>query len=132
MSLPVGEQSRKQDYFRARLRMRIFQKLTAHMTRYVKEHQLTRRDIAKLAGKSPAQITRWLSSPANLQLDTISDMLLATDAELVVEVRPISRERVATSRAPAAEVRPQGPAATDGPATSSSREFKVEDWSTAA
>ena len=42
---------------------------------------MSRKDIAAKLRKDPAQITRWLSSPTNLTLDTISDLLLACGAE---------------------------------------------------
>jgi hypothetical protein len=37
----------------------------------------TRADVARRLDKRPEQITRWLSSPCNLELDTISDLALA-------------------------------------------------------
>lgn len=44
----------------------------------VEKSDLSRADIAKMLGKDPAQITRWLGSAGNLTLDTLSDLLLAT------------------------------------------------------
>jgi DNA-binding phage protein len=38
---------------------------------------MTKTALAKKLGKSPEQITRWLSSPNNLESDTISNLALA-------------------------------------------------------
>ncbi len=68
-------------YFRQRLKNRVFDKLLAFFAAEAKRTGVTRKDIADRLGKDPAQITRMLSSPSNLTLDTISDFLLALDAE---------------------------------------------------
>lgn len=39
--------------------------------------RLSKAEVAKMLGKRPEQITRWLSGPANLTLDTISDLIFA-------------------------------------------------------
>lgn len=38
---------------------------------------LSKAEVAKMLGKRPEQITRWLSGPGNLTLDTISDLIFA-------------------------------------------------------
>jgi hypothetical protein len=37
----------------------------------------TKKEIADKIDKRPEQVTRWLTSPSNLELDTISDLALA-------------------------------------------------------
>jgi DNA-binding phage protein len=37
---------------------------------------LTKRELARRIGKKPEQITRWLSYPGNLTLDTIAEILV--------------------------------------------------------
>jgi len=41
------------------------------------ESELTKADLARMLGKEPSQITRWLSGSGNLTLDTLSDLLFA-------------------------------------------------------
>ena len=41
------------------------------------EEGFSRADLARKLRARPSQITRWLSSPGNWTLDTISDLLLA-------------------------------------------------------
>lgn len=47
------------------------------------ESGLTKAELAKMLGKRPEQITRWLAGPANLTLDTISDLLFAITGNFV-------------------------------------------------
>lgn len=49
----------------------------------VEKSDLSRADIAKMLGKDPAQITRWLGSAGNLTLDTLSDLLLAIGGSFI-------------------------------------------------
>jgi ribosome-binding protein aMBF1 (putative translation factor) len=50
---------------------------------------LSKAEIAKRLKKRPEQITRWLSSPCNLELDTLSDLALALEMRVQVELNPI-------------------------------------------
>jgi transcriptional regulator with XRE-family HTH domain len=43
---------------------------------------VTKKDLAEALSKNPSQITRWLSAPSNFELDTLSEILLAMDAEM--------------------------------------------------
>ena len=69
-------------FFRQRLKNKIFQSILAYFNDLAKEQGLTKKDLATLLNKDPAQITRWFSGPKNWTLDTISDLLLAMDAEI--------------------------------------------------
>jgi hypothetical protein len=55
----------------------------------LKKSGLTKAELSKRLGRAPEQITRWLAAPGNLRLDTVSDLLLAMNHELVFSVRPI-------------------------------------------
>ncbi len=80
-------------FFRQRLKNKIFQSTLAYFAGVAKERNLTKKDIANLLDKDPAQITRWFSGPNNWTLDTISDLLLAMDAELKHEIVPVHEIR---------------------------------------
>ena len=81
--------------FQRRLtRSRIYSELIAHYVKMSKTSGLKKHHLAALLGKDRAQITRLLSEPSNLTLDTISDLLLAMDAELEVQITPVSRDHV--------------------------------------
>ncbi|MEJ1965144.1 MAG: helix-turn-helix transcriptional regulator [Gammaproteobacteria bacterium] len=69
-------------YFRTRCRNRFYQAVVAYFALQAQEKGLTQAELAKLLGKDAAQINRWLSGPGNWTLDTISDLLLAMNAEL--------------------------------------------------
>ena len=68
-------------YYQQRYRNRVFSKLVSFITEQAQKHQLTKKDIAERIRKDPALLSRLLSNPSNLTLDTISDLLLAFDAE---------------------------------------------------
>lgn len=76
-------------YFRTRLKLRIQEKLL-NIFLDEKERGLTKAEIARRLGKKPEQITRWLTAPGNLSLDTISDLLLAMNQELLAQTKTIS------------------------------------------
>jgi transcriptional regulator with XRE-family HTH domain len=68
-------------YYRQRFKNRVFAKLSSFVADQSAEQKLSKKDIAARLGKDPALITRWLTQPSNLTLDTISDILLALEAE---------------------------------------------------
>ena len=77
-------------FFRQRFKNKVFQSVLLYFTDLAKEKGLAKRDIANLLDKDPSQITRWFSGPNNWTLDTISDLLLAMDAELKHEILPLN------------------------------------------
>jgi len=73
-------------YFRQRQKNRLFTKLAAFYEEAARRDGITKRDIAEKLKRDPSQITRWLSAPSNLTLDTVSDLLLALGAEIDHEI----------------------------------------------
>lgn len=50
------------------------------LRRYLDEKKsrgLTKAELARRMGRDPAQITRWLAAPSNVEIDTISQLLLS-------------------------------------------------------
>lgn len=80
-SSAVDRSARRRYYFQRRFQNRVFAKLASFFVAEAKRAGVTKKDIAERLNKDPAQVTRWLSSPTNLTLDTISDLLFALDAE---------------------------------------------------
>jgi hypothetical protein len=77
-SVPVG----KLAYFRARLAGRVHQALLGLFARQEKERKLSRGELANRIHRKPEQITRWLSYPNNLTLDTASDLFIGLGYEI--------------------------------------------------
>jgi hypothetical protein len=69
-------------YYRRRQQNRVFAALAAFFAEEAAKGNISKKEIAEALNRDPAQITRWLSAPSNLQLDTISDLLLAMGAEM--------------------------------------------------
>lgn len=91
-------------YFRERFRNQIHEVVLGCFLAEGQGSGLTRSKLAKRLGKRPEQITRWLAAPGNLTLDTISDLLLAMNAEIDPKVAALPQGR--------AEVRTRGAART--------------------
>lgn len=92
LSEPTGTSPISQSaltYFRHRLKQRIFQALLKEF----KRSGVTKADLARRLGKEPAQISRLLSGPGNVTLETVSDVLFAlSGAELSTSVEyPLRR-----------------------------------------
>ena len=68
-------------YFRSRLKNRIHDIVVNYYLQLQKEEGLTKAELARRLDTRPEQITRWLSAPGNWQLDTMSNLLLAMQAE---------------------------------------------------
>jgi DNA-binding phage protein len=79
-------------YFRARLKSRIHEAIL-EVFEQRKKTGLTKAELSRRLGKAPEQVTRWLSAPGNLRLDTVSDLLLAMNSELVFNVVEIEQRR---------------------------------------
>jgi hypothetical protein len=73
-------------FYRRRQQNRVFSKIAQFFANEAEKGRITRKEIARRLSKDPAQITRWLSAPSNFELDTISDLLLAMDAELDLNI----------------------------------------------
>lgn len=69
-------------YYRQRQKNRVFTSLVEFFAEEAERRGVTKKQLAEALSKDPAQITRWLSAPSNFELDTLSDLLLALDAEL--------------------------------------------------
>jgi hypothetical protein len=69
-------------YFRQRQKNRVFTELVSFFAQEAERSGMTKKELAELLAKDPAQITRWLSAPSNFELDTLSDILLALGAEM--------------------------------------------------
>jgi hypothetical protein len=76
-------------YFQRRQKNRAYEAVFKRFTQLAGDDELTRAQIARRLKKRPEQITRLLSGPGNWELDTISDLLLAMDAELDFRVAPL-------------------------------------------
>ena len=69
-------------YYRRRQQNRVFASIAALFAEEAEKGNITKKDLAEILGRDPAQVTRWLSEPRNFELDTISDILLAMGAEM--------------------------------------------------
>jgi hypothetical protein len=89
-------------YFEARLSGLIHQALLQLFGKLERQNPpgevktLTRRDLARRIGRRPEQITRWLSYPGNLTVETVSDLFVGMGYELesVVLANLITGEKV--------------------------------------
>jgi hypothetical protein len=77
---------RDRAYYRRRQQNKIFSRITQFFATEAAAGRISKKEIANKLDRDPAQITRWLSYPANLESDTISDLLLAMGAEMDHEI----------------------------------------------
>ncbi len=73
---------RDRAYYRRRQQNRVFEAIVKLFAEEAERGAISKKKLAEMLEKDPAQITRWLSAPTNLELDTISDILLAMGAEM--------------------------------------------------
>jgi hypothetical protein len=79
-SRPIARRERA--YYRRRNQNRIHAAIAAFFAQEAEAGRITKKQLADLLEKDPAQVTRWLTDPGNYEADTISDLLLAMAAEM--------------------------------------------------
>ena len=77
-AIPAG----KLAYFRARLRNALYDVVVSEFIKQREGVGLKKNDLARRIHRRPEQMTRWLSTPQNWTLDTVSDLLVAMGIEL--------------------------------------------------
>ena len=80
------------EYLRAQTQREAYNLILERFAELSEDHVALRALIAKRLGKSRAQITRWLSEPSNITLDTLSDLLLAMGSEARMRQCPFGSE----------------------------------------
>ena len=93
--IPVG----KIAYFRGRLTNRIHALILTEFERLSREGQISKARIAKRIGRKPEQVTRWLGSPGNWTIETLSDLSLAMGYEPAVSLQSLYPSRQISSSA---------------------------------
>ena len=85
-AIPPG----KRVYFQERLRNRLYSMVLSEFSARAKAEGLTQASVATRIQKRPEQVNRWLASPGNWTLDTVSDLLLAiAGSELNFSIAPL-------------------------------------------
>jgi hypothetical protein len=95
--------ARDKAYHRQRYKNRMFAEIARLFAEEAEHNQITKRDLAEWLERDPAQITRWLSTPSNLTLETISDILLALGAEEDPTIRRFLEKSIANYMHPLVE-----------------------------
>jgi hypothetical protein len=76
-------------FYRQRQKNRLFQAVVSYFAEQAQTSGLTKKDIADTLDKHASQVTRWFAGPGNWEMDTVSDLLLAMDAELEHRIVPL-------------------------------------------
>jgi transcriptional regulator with XRE-family HTH domain len=79
-------------YFQERLKSRLHEVLVNTFRAAEANGSITKTELARKLGKRPEQISRWLGSSSNMQLNTLSDMLLGLGYEPDISVRELCNE----------------------------------------
>lgn len=93
-----NEQIKKRDifYFRQRQRNHVYNAVLDYFEATARTTGINKKSLANKLGKDPAQITRWLSGAGNWELDTISDLLLALNAEMSFAITALEDTKIRT------------------------------------
>ena len=79
-------------YFRAKTRKNVHNVVLQRFVELSDAGEMSRAKLADRLDVSRSQITRWLSSPGNWTLDTLSDLLLAMNCKTSVVAEEIASQ----------------------------------------
>ena len=100
-------------FFRQRQKNFVFQSVLAFFVKRAKSEGITKKQLATRLGKDAAQITRWLSGPSNWTLDTVSDLLLALDAEPKLQINDLQEPTISSFNVNSQVTKSPSPASTN-------------------
>lgn len=80
------------EYFRAQTQREAYNAIIERFAEISADHVAVRSQIASRLGKDRAQITRLLSEPSNITLDTLSDLLLAMGSQVEISQSKIGSD----------------------------------------
>jgi transcriptional regulator with XRE-family HTH domain len=120
-------------YYTQRYRNRVFAKLVSFVSDQLERKGMSKKDIAEILDRDPALITRWLSQPSNMNLDTVAMFALAFDAEAEPPDFVLFEERSAPNFvhpliAKAAKIATKAPSFRAYSNASSPKEVEVMNW----
>ena len=95
-SSPIPES--RLEYFRARLKIRLYSMIQNRFRALQNERGFSKIELARRLGKDPGQITRWMNSPGNLEVNTISDLLLAMRHEPILDTQDLEQGAIAPTQ----------------------------------
>ena len=115
-------------YFRERQRNRLYDFIVSRFLEKERKQELSRAELARKIHKKPEQITRFLSSPGNWTLDTISDLMLGiSDAEIAFEASGFdNRKRNISAQEVIGHITASTVKVDNAPATLTVKGFKTE------
>jgi hypothetical protein len=80
-------------YFRAATRRHVYGVVLDRFMDVSERNGFSRADMARKLRARPEQITRWLSSPSNWTLDTLSDLLLSLSCRVNLSAEDLASVR---------------------------------------
>lgn len=93
LRMPLMSEKTNEKFLRAYLRENLHGEVNNSLLSAFRKSRATKADMARKIGRKPEQITRWLSSPCNLNLDTLSDLALSMGYIPRVTMEPIEAYR---------------------------------------
>lgn len=84
-------------YFRGRLSNRIHELVLSEFLNQERAGKVTRAELARRVRRKPEQLSRWLGTPGNWTLDTLSDLLLGMGLEPSIHARSVAGQKTETS-----------------------------------
>lgn len=88
---PLGDAEKV--YFRARTRRDVHAAVLKRFEDLQEHGKMNKIQLASRLGVHPSQVTRWLSTPGNWTIDTLSDLLLAMGARARIEPEDLASVR---------------------------------------
>lgn len=86
-------------YFSQRFRAQVYYAIAGAFRSEVEAGRISQAVLSRRLDKDPSIVSRWFSGPKNLELDTVSEMLLALGAEPQLSVKFFRDNRTAPNDA---------------------------------